>query len=159
MRKLNPILLIAAATLMASSLTSCGTGDRFPAGCFLGGVPLPVAGSIEVDYSAPTTVAPGQTFRITVGNLAGYVLVPIGPVDGDLSVRGPVEGPHLLSPRWAQYPPLVPFNYDFTVTGEPGQIIELHTVRASSLADPQGGGGLLTQQCYADIILRQIRIQ
>jgi hypothetical protein len=156
-RKLNPILLIAVAALTASSLTG-STGGRFPAACFLGGVPLPVTGSIEIDYAAPTTVVPGQTFRITVNNLAGSVLLPIGAVNGDLSVRGPVDGPRLLSPRWAEYPPRVPFHYDLTVTGQPGQIIELHTVRASSLADPQGSGGLLTQQCYADIILRQIRI-
>jgi hypothetical protein len=143
---------------MASTLSGCARSGTFPASCWTTLDDTRVPGVVRVDYDVPTTVQPGQTFRVTVNFMVGYIEPPDDLEGGTLTMTGPVNGPTTMTAWPWDDPPSWPFHFDFTVTGQPGQTIDFRTSSGVSRIIPAPGAGYV-QICQVDALLQRIRIE
>jgi len=160
MRTIRLMAAMAALTFLSSTLTGCERSGRFPSLCITNLDENSRPGVIEVKYRVPTRVSPGQTFRVTVDFMVGYIDQPTYREGGYLEMNGPVEGPTQMAAWPETDQPEWPFEFDFTVTGQSGETIDFVAAFALSQNGPDGGPDPVVHTlCRAtDLLLQRIEI-
>jgi hypothetical protein len=146
---------IAAATLVlaAAGLSGCEFGGGFGATCSTSPpVPHQEFGTVSALIDMPWVLHPGETFTLEVRNMIGFGGPPPGGgtmAGGTLSVTGGVSPSGNIGVG-APYPD----QFEFEVTGQPGDSVRVGVIGASSFQGTFPNGFFISCNAHDQELVR-----